>query len=697
LAIPGVHAVGIGRKIVGGESTAEAAIMVFVEHKRPVGALDPAHVIPAEIDGVKTDVYESEIPRHHEDTSSPRPLVGGLQIIPGDYNEDLFDNDYQGLGGKGTLGCFIKVDELVAPVYAVTCWHVVGTHTVATPPNLKWSVGTGATSQLVTTPADAVVPSGTQLLVEIFANHIQYNAFYTTQPSDTAATIAQNLAQIVHALGIKYGNGLSATAAPDGTLSVQWPGGTPGVTYPGPYGPTRDDTSASTKVSVVRASLVPPHWTLSFSGDVDPYGGLYLTVNAGGTEPTRGVFIATSLNLPADVVNAINGMQIDGVSADHPTTNTVTVNGAQTILCKVTSDARVGQSTNRFCTSSCSRCCDRRIGVVQFARLDLDVALIQLDAGLQYQAQVKGITARIIGVHDVAQDTRNDVALTLRGRSSTDRTYGFLVAFNTNGVVRPVPGVGNIGDPPTAELDRWYTNAFSIRPKVAQTLFSQPGDSGAAVLTEPVAAADGSNTTMVAGILFAGSTTLSLATPIQPILDAVTAWRGEQTATIATADSMAEIDVVAGSPSPNALSPALSRVAHRELTPLGTESARLAQVQREISATPGGQRYGPLIMRHLDEAQTLVNTNRKMATVWHRNGGPAITDALLRTLEIPGQRIPAVINGTPLEDCLQQIASALARYGSDALAADIKAYGSALIQLAHLTYPELVQTLELAH
>jgi hypothetical protein len=101
-------------------------------------------------------------------------------------------------------------------------------------------------------------------------------------------------------------------------------------------------------------------------------------------------------------------------------------------------------------------------------------------------------------------------------------------------------------------------------------------------------------------------------------------------------------------------------------------------------------------MRHVDEAQNLVNTNRKMATVWHRNGGPAIADGLLRMLEIPGQRIPAVINGAPLVDCLQQIASALARYGSDALAADIKTHGAALTQLAHLSYPELLKTLQVA-
>jgi len=37
LAIPGVHSVAIGAKKVGGEKTAEPAIVVFVTSKKPPG------------------------------------------------------------------------------------------------------------------------------------------------------------------------------------------------------------------------------------------------------------------------------------------------------------------------------------------------------------------------------------------------------------------------------------------------------------------------------------------------------------------------------------------------------------------------------------------------------------------------------------------------------------------------------------
>ena len=59
--------------------------MVFVEKKKPVSELRPEEVIPAEIDGVKTDVYESEIPRiHAADTTRYRPLVGGCRSCRAD-------------------------------------------------------------------------------------------------------------------------------------------------------------------------------------------------------------------------------------------------------------------------------------------------------------------------------------------------------------------------------------------------------------------------------------------------------------------------------------------------------------------------------------------------------------------------------------------------------------------------------------
>src|SRR5260370_15256882 len=55
----GVHAVGVGAKIVGGKDTGELGIAVFVEKKKRREELAEGEVVPSEIDGVKTDVVET--------------------------------------------------------------------------------------------------------------------------------------------------------------------------------------------------------------------------------------------------------------------------------------------------------------------------------------------------------------------------------------------------------------------------------------------------------------------------------------------------------------------------------------------------------------------------------------------------------------------------------------------------------------
>ena len=87
LAPPGVHSVAIGAKVVAGQRTAEPAIAVFVVRKKPPSALSPQEIIPAEIDGVKTDVVEREKPQLFAaalpDVTQYPAMEGGIQIQGG--------------------------------------------------------------------------------------------------------------------------------------------------------------------------------------------------------------------------------------------------------------------------------------------------------------------------------------------------------------------------------------------------------------------------------------------------------------------------------------------------------------------------------------------------------------------------------------------------------------------------------------
>jgi hypothetical protein len=87
MSYPGVHTICLGRKEVGGRRTEVDSIQLLVSRKIARDELDPSQIIPAEIQGVPTDVVEQQdfhisaakCPRV-DDTEKVRPLTGGVQI-----------------------------------------------------------------------------------------------------------------------------------------------------------------------------------------------------------------------------------------------------------------------------------------------------------------------------------------------------------------------------------------------------------------------------------------------------------------------------------------------------------------------------------------------------------------------------------------------------------------------------------------
>jgi len=125
LAIPGVHAVGVGEKITAGERTGETSVRVYVTRKRPLADVAPDERVPPDIEGVRTDVVERPMPvveqvagipanaPDREDGGEYRPLRGGIQIARA------------GSSGVGTLGCICDVTGDASRIVALTCHHVV--------------------------------------------------------------------------------------------------------------------------------------------------------------------------------------------------------------------------------------------------------------------------------------------------------------------------------------------------------------------------------------------------------------------------------------------------------------------------------------------------------------------------------------------------------------------------------------------
>jgi hypothetical protein len=94
--------------------------------------------------------------------------------------------------------------------------------------------------------------------------------------------------------------------------------------------------------------------------------------------------------------------------------------------------------------------------------------------------------------------------------------------------------------------------------------------------------------------------------------------------------------------------------------------------------------------RHQGELRMLIDRNRRVATAWHRNGGPALVQAFARAVRVPGETMPPSVNGVPLALCLERLSEAFCRYGSTALVSEITRLRSTASSIAGLTLTEIL-------
>jgi trypsin-like peptidase len=334
-------------------------------------------------------------------------------------------------------------------------------------------------------------------------------------------------------------------------------------------------------------------------------------------------------------------------------------------------------------STSSSACCSDIIGKVLDAQCDaeVDIALIKLDPGSQYLAEIEGI-GPVPATHVVthAEATAHTFQVKKRGRTSA-LTGGTIQADNQSGTIRIKKN---------GPIHRNYTGAMSIlaNPDPAspgtQTDFSLGGDSGSAVLSE-----DG----LVVGILFGGSdatattagTTLFI--PIKTIIDkfaeGVPVARRIQLA-VAHADNPGEIRTVP--------TPMVADADVQTLAPAITPG-EAQRVEDAIRTSERGSWYADLYDRHRDEVGALVRTNRHVTLVWHRSGAAELFQWLVRAFTRRDVRLPEAIQGRPLRACLEDVGHALARYGSAGLRDDVERLLPVLPDVAGLSDTEILEHL----
>lgn len=761
-SFPGVHAVGIGKKSVGGKFTNELAITVFVTEKKPLDQLNPADVIPAEIDGVKTDVVQVPKPelimagnpsyltatisanKLSVTFAGKNPEQGGLlvvlefDVVQGTASPTHYVSSYEpaswetlneiatalakkikekaitGLtaaaagaqvtitAAAGTTGTFTHCDvtavddtryfedhirggiqiqaggreqgigtiaflatTAVTPqdphgkVVAVTCQHVV-----CFPSDQTTNLVATVSGNKITFSKNNSKAIPLESLVEIKIDSPAASFFYNTVAGDLPIGIA---AAVITAVTHAAIAGVTAASGGPGIVTFTLP---PGATLScKTYGPPTVDQDADLTATVVGNQV-------TFTGEVggDDYG-IFTSADAGGLNASAGVFTHpkkgdTLSSVATGVAQAFAQLPafIRGSITATATANSVRFDHAETAMCVIKSDIEVGQPDNSF-GSPCSHCCSHRIGRVIDSRIDVDVAIVQLDAGQKWVPEIEGF-GLVTGTHDVLP---GELPLNVlkRGRTLPHSILGSIQSVNVS---------GDIGE--RTAFQRRYVNAMLIKSLESNNApFALPGDSGSAVVDF-----GGS----VAGVLFGAGNIWGWATPIDPIMvDAFASLQLDLAPAPEAGHAPGDIRTVPAS--------AMSAVTEEQQATAAALrpflQKRLAQVERDVSATPDGLEYAELVKRHFAETQRLINGNRRVATAWHRNGGPQILQAFLNMLQRRDQRLPVAINGKPFADCVERMRRVFARYASPALAKDLSRFAPRLETFAGLSYSQILASL----
>ena len=111
-------------------------------------------------------------------------------------------------------------------------------------------------------------------------------------------------------------------------------------------------------------------------------------------------------------------------------------------------------------------------------------------------------------------------------------------------------------------------------------------------------------------------------------------------------------------------------------------SGRIQHLIDYYTATPTGQRIALLVSDHVDEVYRLINTNRFVATCWHRLGGPQLVRQAMRVGPDDATFcVPQEVDGRSLREQIARMLRMLDRFGSDRLRADVTTYGPLVLAL----------------
>lgn len=115
--------------------------------------------------------------------------------------------------------------------------------------------------------------------------------------------------------------------------------------------------------------------------------------------------------------------------------------------------------------------------------------------------------------------------------------------------------------------------------------------------------------------------------------------------------------------------------------PPGT-AAWLQELKRRALSTPEGQICAAVVSRHFSEVRRLINSERKVATLWHRGEGPGLLRRVMASAL--DAEAPAPVASAEQKEYLTRFLEFVRQHGSPRLAADVARYGPRVVGFLEL-------------
>lgn len=92
---------------------------------------------------------------------------------------------------------------------------------------------------------------------------------------------------------------------------------------------------------------------------------------------------------------------------------------------------------------------------------------------------------------------------------------------------------------------------------------------------------------------------------------------------------------------------------------------------QQFAGHPAFHLFAALVSTHVDEVRRLIDTNKRVAVVWRRGGGPAILRHLLDHYAQSTTPLPSVVGEYSASSLIDRLMTVFARFGSEALRSDV--------------------------